>query len=51
MESGTQLHTEQQIPATRSLDPTDDLMDWSHIRLDDLMLDSTERSNRLVAKE
>jgi len=51
MESETQLHTERQMAATRSLDPTDGLMDWIHMGLDMLLLDSTEGSNRLVAKE
>jgi len=51
MESETQLHTERQIPATRSLDPTKGLMIWIHMGLDKLMLDSTVWSNRLVAKE
>jgi len=40
MESETQLLTERQILASRSLDPTNDLMDWSRIRLDELMTDS-----------
>ena len=52
MESEMQLYTERQIAATRSLDPTEDLMDWIHMGLDKLLLDSTEWSNRLlVAKE
>jgi len=51
METETQLLTERQIPATHSLDPTEDLMDWIHMGLDKLLLDSTEWSNRLVAKE
>jgi len=41
MESGTRLHTERQIPATRSLDPTKDLMGSIHMGPDDLMLDCT----------
>ena len=51
MEAETQLHTERQMAATRSLDPTEGLMDWGHMRLEDLMLDITEWSNRLVAIE
>ena len=38
MESETKLHSERQIPAARSLDPTKDLMDLIHIGLDKLML-------------
>jgi len=41
MEAETLLHTERQIPATRSLDPTEDLMDSIHMGPDDLMPDCT----------
>jgi len=41
MEAETFLHTERQIPATRLLDPTEDLMDSIHMGPDDLMLDCT----------
>jgi len=44
-------HSLRQMAATRSLDPTEDLMDWIHMGLDKLLLDSTEGPNRLVAKE
>jgi len=39
MEAEAQLHTERQMAATRSLDPTEGLMDWSRARPDELMLD------------
>jgi len=41
MESETQLHTERQIPATRSLDPTEGLMIWIHMGLDVPMQNSS----------
>jgi len=40
MESEAQLHTERQIPATRSLDPTEGLMIRIHMGPDKLMLDN-----------
>jgi len=51
MESETQLHTDWQIPATRSLDPTEGLVIWIHMGPDKLMPDGTVWSNRLAAKE
>ena len=50
-ESETKLHTERQIPATRSLDPTKDLMGWINTGPDELMPDGTVWSDRLAAEE